>query len=84
LKAWAEKFGRQPGWTLVTGSKPEVDKLLKALKVFTPDKNDHSPIVLVGDEGRDEWTRAYGLAPPAKLAEAIQAFLDAPQGEGSR
>jgi protein SCO1/2 len=77
LKAWAAKFGRRNGWTLVTGSKPEVDKLLKALKVFTPDKNDHSPIVLVGDERRGEWTRAYGLAPAAKLAEAIDRLLEA-------
>jgi protein SCO1/2 len=79
LKAWAAKFGRRPGWTLVTGSKPEVDKLLKALKVFTPDKNDHSPIVLVGDERRGEWTRAYGLAPAAKLAETIDELLEAAQ-----
>lgn len=79
LKRWAEKFGRQPGWTLVTGSKPEVDKLLKALKVFTPDKSDHSPIVLLGDDARHEWTRAYGLAPASKLAEMVGELLDAPR-----
>jgi protein SCO1/2 len=77
LNAWAEKFGREPGWTLVTGAKPEIDKLLKALRVFTPDKNDHSPIVLVGDERRGEWTRSYALAPPATLAAAIDQLLDA-------
>ena len=75
LKAWAEKFGRDPGWTLVTGSKVEVDKLLKALKVFTPDKTDHSPILLLGDDSRGEWTRAYGLASPSKLAEMIEDLL---------
>ena len=77
LKAWAAKFGRRPGWTLVTGSKPEVDTLLKALRVFTPDKDDHSPIVLVGDERHGEWTRAYALAPAAKLAETIDQLLAA-------
>ncbi len=74
LNAWAKKFGRQPGWTLVTGSKPEVDKLLKALKVFTPDKTDHSPILLLGDDAHNHWTRTYGLAPPAKLAEMIDGM----------
>ncbi len=71
LNAWAEKFGRRPGWTLVTGSKVEVDKLLKALKVFNADKTDHSPIVLLGDDSSNHWTRTYGLAPPTKLAEMI-------------
>jgi hypothetical protein len=56
---------------------------LKALKVFTADKNDHSPILLVGDDARDEWTRAYGLAPPAKVAEMIDELLAASAGAGA-
>lgn len=75
LKAWAAKFGAQPGWTLVTGSKANMDLLLKALKFFTPDKTDHSPTVLVGNESLGNWRRAYGLAPPSKLAEAVEAVL---------
>jgi cytochrome oxidase Cu insertion factor (SCO1/SenC/PrrC family) len=75
LKAWAGKFGAGPGWTLVTGPKHDMDRLLKALKFFTPDKTDHSPTVLVGDESQGQWTRAYGLAPPSKLAEVIQSVL---------
>lgn len=78
LDAWAAKFGAGPGWTLVTGAKPDVDGLLKALKVFTPDKSDHSPIVLVGNDARGEWTRVHGLAPPAELARAIERMTDAP------
>ena len=73
LKAWAAKFGAAPGWTLVTGPKTDMDRLLKALKFFTPDKTDHSPTVLVGNEAQGHWRRAYGLAPPAKLAQAIDA-----------
>ena len=76
LDAWAKKFGRDEGWTLLTGSKPEVDNLLKALKIFTPDKTDHSPILLLGDDARNQWTRAYGLAPPVKLAEMIDDLLN--------
>jgi protein SCO1/2 len=75
LKAWSDRFGRQPGWTLLTGDKPTIDRLLKALQVFTPDKGDHAPIVLVGDARHDNWTRAYGLAPAAQLAEMIEGLL---------
>lgn len=82
LKAWADKFGRKPGWTLVTGGKPAVDDLLKALKVFTPDKTDHSPVLLLGDDARGEWTRAYGLAPPATLAEMVGKLLAAGEEGG--
>ncbi len=71
LKAWAQKFGGGPGWTLVTGDRDEIVRLLKALGVYTPNIGDHSPLVLLGNDARHRWTRAYGLAPPARLAELI-------------
>ncbi len=71
LESWGDKFGRAPGWTLLTGSKTEVDRLLKSLQVFTPDKTDHSPIVLLGNAASGQWTRTYGLTAPAQLVEMI-------------
>jgi protein SCO1/2 len=71
LKAWSQKFGAGPGWTLVTGDREQVTQLLKALGVYTPRLGDHSPLVLIGDDVHHHWTRAYGLAPPAKIAELI-------------
>lgn len=78
LKSWAGKFGAAPGWTLVTGDKLEVDRLLKALGVFTPDFSEHSPILLVGNAERGEWIRAYGMTPPARIAGLLE---DMSQGE---
>jgi protein SCO1/2 len=73
LKAWSRKLGGAPGpgWTLVTGDREEVNRLLKALGVYTAAITDHSPLVLLGDDARHRWTRAYGLAPPARLAELV-------------
>ena len=74
LKAWGAKFHAGPGWTLLTGRKEEVDRLLKALGVFTPDRADHSPLVLLGNEPAKRWTRAYGLAAPAKMVELLDGL----------
>jgi protein SCO1/2 len=71
MKAWAAKFGAGPGWTLVTGEPDKVTALLKALGAYNGNPADHTPLVLVGNDAKGEWTRAYGLAPPAKLAELI-------------
>jgi protein SCO1 len=76
LKAWAGKFGAQPGWKLITGSRAELDKLLRALGGYAARKEDHTPTVLIGDAERNKWTRVYGLAKPAKLAETIQQLID--------
>ena len=77
LKAWGAKFHAGPGWTLLTGPKEDVDHLLKALGVFTPDRADHSPLVLLGDDPAGRWTRAYGLASPAKMVEVLDGLAPA-------
>ena len=74
MKAWGQKFGAAPGWTLVTGDREEITRLLKSLGVYTASISDHSPLVLLGNDARHQWTRAYGLAAPAKLAELISGM----------
>jgi protein SCO1/2 len=81
MKAWGQRFGAGPGWTLVTGNRDEVTRLLKALGAYTPSISDHSPLVLIGNDARGDWTRAYGLAAPAKLVELIDAA--APAGKAA-
>ena len=71
LKAFSSKFNAGPGWTFVTGDKQEVDLLLKALGASVGDKNDHTPMVLVGNESAAYWTRTYGLAPVSTLVKVI-------------
>lgn len=83
LKAWGAKFGAGPGWTLVTGQRTEITRLLKSLGVYTPDIDDHSPLVLLGSDPEDRWTRAYGLAPPAKMVELVEGFAAAPPEESA-
>lgn len=73
LKAWGAKFHGAEGWTLVTGRKPQVDELLRALGAATASPSEHSPTVLVGNDAAGQWTRAYGIARPAVLVGLIDA-----------
>jgi len=78
LKAWAARFGAGPGWTLVTGSNEEVTRLLSALRAGTSRPQDHTPLVLIGNDATGVWTRAYGLSAPEKLVEVIDGMIPAP------
>jgi len=76
LQAFATKFKAAPGWTFVTGEKTEIDALLKALGTAVADKNDHTPMILVGNDTAGYWTRTYGLAPPSALVRVISEVAD--------
>lgn len=72
LLAFGDKFKAGPHWTFVTGDKSEIDALLRALGAATADRNDHTPLVLIGNDKAGYWTRTYGLSPPATLLKVIE------------
>jgi protein SCO1/2 len=73
LKAWSDKFHRKPGWTLVTGPKPDVDRLLAALGSEVAGKADHTPMILIGNDATGTWTRAYGLGGATQVMKTIES-----------
>jgi len=72
LQAFSSRFNAGPGWSFITGGKPEITRILKALGANTPDKNQHSPTMVIGNDRAGYWTRAYGLASPATLVRVIK------------
>jgi protein SCO1 len=74
LKAWGDKFHRQPGWTFVTGPKPEIDALLASLGASVSGKAEHTPVVVIGNDATGAWTRAYGLGGATQVAKIIDAM----------
>ena len=75
LKAWGEKFHAGEGWTFVTGDKPQVDELLRALGASSARREDHSPTILIGNDAHGTWTRTYGLANTSKLVQIINETM---------
>jgi len=51
LKQFSQMFDAESGWKFLTGQKQEIDRLLMALGAATPNKFDHTPMVLVGNTG---------------------------------
>lgn len=72
LKSFMTKFGAQPGWTFVTGSRRDIDQLTGSLGVPPGPKAAHSPLVILGNEPAGVWSRAYGLSPAPKIVRMLQ------------
>jgi protein SCO1 len=71
LRDFATKFKAGPNWTFVTGDKARIDSVLQALGAAVSNKNDHTPMLLIGNEASDYWTRAYGLTSPVKIVDLL-------------
>lgn len=72
LKAWGEKYGVRPGWTLLTGRAEEVDRVIAAL---TGDRigqaEAHSSGIYLGNDATRTWTYTSGLTPADTLVESL-------------
>jgi cytochrome oxidase Cu insertion factor (SCO1/SenC/PrrC family) len=78
LTEWAGRFGARPGWTLVTsaeGRKADLDNLLKALQVYSPEKTDHAQSVLVVDGDSLEGRTSGKVASPDELEKLVGETL---------
>lgn len=71
LKAWAARLKAKDGWTLVTGEKAEMDRLLKVLTGDAPGNKTHSPLLLIGNEATNVWTESYAFENPASIIQQI-------------
>jgi len=73
MKAWAEKFQIGRGWTLASGSKADVDLLLKSLglAVYLPQR--HQSLLMIGSEGTG-WVRISSWTPAEKLAKLVDSL----------
>lgn len=71
LKKWGETFGVSSGWTLVTGEKTVISKLLWEFTGSVIGQEMHESMVLIGNEKTGVWTTLDGLSLPEDLVKVI-------------
>jgi len=76
LKEYAAKLDAGPGRLFLTGAKENVDLILKKLGYYVDDPEDHSMVMLIGNDRTSLWKKALGLARPSDLIEIVQSVLE--------
>lgn len=77
LKAYATKLKAKPGWSFMTGSKVNVDKVLVGLDMYSSDILNHTPSILIGDGKSGVWRRYYGFPSADKLLGGLNELAAA-------
>jgi protein SCO1/2 len=84
LRAWGAQFKAKPGWTLVTGDKTELDRLLRVLGADAASPASHSAMVLIVNDRAALWKRVYGLGSTAALVNNVEQMMAASSGAADR
>jgi len=76
IKEYARKFNARPGWTFLTGKKENVDWALYKLGQYVESKDDHTTVVIVGNEATGLWKKAFGLAKAEELIRIVEGVAN--------
>lgn len=67
LKEYMKRYQAKPGWEFLTGSREDIDRVLKAFNVYTRNKMSHLPVTLLKSPADKRWVRIYGLMGTSEL-----------------
>jgi protein SCO1/2 len=69
MKDYLKRFRAKPGWNFLTGSRENIDRVMRAFNAYVPNKMAHYPITLLKAPDSDQWVRIYGLVGMSVLME---------------
>jgi protein SCO1/2 len=75
LKGYASRFGAKPGWYFLSGKKENVEFALRKLGQYVQAREDHSNIMLVGNDKTGLWKKAFSLAKIEDLVQIVESVL---------
>ncbi|MCK9296804.1 MAG: SCO family protein [Desulfobulbaceae bacterium] len=72
MKEYLERYQAQPGWDFLTGSRQDVDRVMKAFNAYFRSKMDHQPLSFIRSQEDGKWIRLYGLMSSSDLMKEFQ------------
>lgn len=76
LKQYAGKYHAKQGWSFLTGNKKDIEWALYRVGQYSADKEDHSTVLIVGNEPKQYWKKLFALAKTEDLVKLVTAVAD--------
>lgn len=81
MKNFAQKQGAdERRWIWLTGTKQNLDFIVKRLGQYTKEIEAHSTLMLAGNTKTRHWTRVLPMAPPEGVAQQLRALAEESPG----
>jgi protein SCO1/2 len=72
MKEYLQRYRAQPGWDFLTGSRADIDTVMRAFDAYIPDKMSHYPINLIRSPKDGSWLRLFGIMSGKEFMEEYQ------------
>jgi protein SCO1 len=69
MKEYLKRYRAKPGWDFLTGSRADIDRVMKAFNAYIPDKMSHYQLTLIRSPRDGKWIRIKELISGADLLD---------------
>lgn len=69
MKEYLRRYRAGKGWSFLTGSRADIDRVLRAMNAYIPNKMAHYPLVELRSPSDGSWVRLFGLMGTKDLIE---------------
>jgi len=61
MREYLKRYRAKPGWDFFTGSRRDIDSVMRAFDAYVPNKMSHYPLTLIRSPVDGKWVRIFGL-----------------------
>jgi len=72
LRDYAKSMSAKPGWYFVTGKRENVEAALAKLGLRAASKEEHTSVMIIGNEPQGVWKKAFGLASADDIVKMVE------------
>lgn len=72
LKEYLNRYRAKPGWDFLTGSRADIDTVMRAFNAYIPNKMLHFPLTLIRSPEDGTWVRIFGLMSSSEFMGECQ------------
>ena len=84
LLKYLNRYGAKSGWDFFTGTRQDINKVMRSFDAFVPDKMSHRPLTLIHGPGLDSWIEIDGFAGSKDLMKELELAFGDDDEEGER
>lgn len=72
MSAYLKRYRAKPGWDFLTGTRADIDAVMRAFDAYIPDKMSHYPLNLIRNPKDGSWVRLFGILSSKEFMEEYQ------------
>lgn len=73
MHEYLARYHAKPGWDFLSGSRADIDRVMRAFAAYVPDKMYHFPLTLIRYPKSGTWVRINGLMSSSELMAEYEA-----------